>query len=36
MLVVANKQGGIREESTDGTDRTSDSVANNALFGIGG
>jgi hypothetical protein len=36
VYTVANEQGGIRGESMDGTDRTSDSMVNNALFGIGG
>jgi hypothetical protein len=34
--VVANEQGGDREESVDGTDRMSDSVINNPLFASGG
>jgi hypothetical protein len=36
VYTVANKQGGIRGELIGSTDRTSDSAANNALFGVGG
>jgi hypothetical protein len=36
MSVVANGQWGIRGESVDGTDRTSDNAVNNALLSIGG
>jgi hypothetical protein len=32
MYTVVNRQGGIRGESMDGTDRTSESTVNNALF----
>jgi hypothetical protein len=35
-LVVASKQGGDRGESVDGTNRTSDSMINDKLFGGGG
>jgi hypothetical protein len=34
--VVANEQGGDRGGSVDGTDRTSDSMINDLLFGGGG
>jgi hypothetical protein len=33
---LASKQGGIRGESIDSIDRISNSVLNNALFGVGG
>ena len=36
MSVVAKEQGGIRGGLMDSTDRTGDSAANNALFGVGG
>lgn len=36
MSVVANEQGGIRGKLMDSTDRTSDSVVNNALLSVGG
>jgi hypothetical protein len=35
MHAVANEQGGIRGKSMDSTDRTSDSMVNDGLFGIG-
>jgi hypothetical protein len=35
-FVVANEQGGDGGESVDGTDRTSDSMVNDALSSIGG
>jgi hypothetical protein len=34
--VVAEEQGGDGEESVDGTNRTSDSMINDKLFGGGG
>jgi hypothetical protein len=36
MCTVANKQGVIRGESVNSTDRTSDSMLNDALFSVGG
>jgi len=33
---IANEQGGIIGELTGGTDKSSNSAANNALFGVGG
>jgi hypothetical protein len=36
MPAVANKQGGIGEESANSIDRTIDSIANTALFLIEG
>jgi hypothetical protein len=34
--VVANEQGVDKGESVAGTDRMSDSIVNNTLFGVGG